>query len=37
MMWLELLSVIDKMLDKGEIDQFDQVDVEKLLEILKTS
>ena len=33
MMWLELLNAIEEMLDNGEIDQFDQIDMEKLLEI----
>jgi hypothetical protein len=32
-MWLELLNAIDEMLENGEIDQFDQIDIEKLLEI----
>ena len=34
MTWLELLSIIDEMIDQNEIDQFDQIDMEKLQEIL---
>lgn len=34
MTWLRLLSTIDEMLDRNEIDQFDQIDMEKLMEIL---
>lgn len=36
MTYLELLGIIEDMIDNGEIDQFDEVDEEKLKKILQT-
>lgn len=37
MTYLELLATIEDMIDNGEINQFDEVDEEKLKKILQTS